>query len=101
MTTASKTDGWPFSTASTSSGKTFSPPVLTHCDPRPKIEIVPSAATVAMSPVSSQRVPSISTNVRAVFSGSFQYPRAIGPLLATWPMTPEPGVTGRRLSSST
>ena len=34
-------------TPSTSSGYTFSPPVLMHADPRPSSWIVPSASTVA------------------------------------------------------
>ena len=57
-------------TASTSSGYTFSPPVLMHIEPRPRRCMVPSASTVAMSPGSDQRSPSISTNVRALRSGS-------------------------------
>ena len=69
-TTASATSGCTFSTASTSSGYTFSPPVLMHSEPRPSRCTVPSASIVAMSPGSDQRTPSISTNVRALRSGS-------------------------------
>ena len=69
-TSTSSTAGWPCRTASTSSGKTFSPPVLMHCDPRPSSWIEPSASTVAMSPVMTWRRPSTSTKVSAVFSGS-------------------------------
>ena len=46
-TTASATDGSVLSASSTSSGKTFSPPVLMHTEPRPNRLIVPSASTVA------------------------------------------------------
>ena len=49
-TTASATDGWSFSTSSTSSGYTFSPPVLMHTEPRPSSRTVPSASTSAQSP---------------------------------------------------
>ncbi len=54
---ASATSGWPFSAASTSSGKTFSPPVLMHSEPRPSTMMVPSASTVAWSPGSAHRDP--------------------------------------------
>ena len=40
--TASRTDGWVLRTSSTSSGKTFSPPVLMQTDPRPRTLSVPS-----------------------------------------------------------
>ena len=39
-----------FIASSTSSGKTFSPPVLMHTEPRPSSVIPPSASTVAKSP---------------------------------------------------
>ena len=68
--TASYTDGCDLSAASTSSGYTFSPPVLMTCDPRPRSTMVPSSPTVAMSPVSTHRLPPDSTNVAADFSGS-------------------------------
>ena len=45
MTRASNTSGWDFSAPSTSSGKTFSPPVLTQVLPRPSRVIVPSASS--------------------------------------------------------
>ena len=48
--TASATDGWSFKTSSTSSGNTFSPPVLMTTEPRPSRWIAPSASTVAKSP---------------------------------------------------
>ena len=57
-TRTSATDGWPCSTPSTSSGCTFSPPVLIDTEPRPSSSTVPSSATVARSPVMSQRSPS-------------------------------------------
>ena len=38
---------WRLSTSSTSSGYTFSPPVLMHWLPRPSRRTVPSASTVA------------------------------------------------------
>ena len=46
-TTQSNTSGCDRSASSTSSGYTFSPPVLMHADPRPSSRIVPSASTVA------------------------------------------------------
>jgi len=49
-TAASCTDGWSLRTSSTSSGYTFSPPVLMQSDPRPSRRSEPSASTVAMSP---------------------------------------------------
>ncbi len=49
-TTASYTEGCCLSTSSTSSGNTFSPPVLMHTEPRPRRLMVPSSATVAQSP---------------------------------------------------
>ena len=49
-TSASKTSGWDLSASSTSSGKTFSPPVLTHMFPRPSKVIVPSSSRRAKSP---------------------------------------------------
>ena len=70
MTTVSNTSGWDLSTDSTSSGKTFSPPVLMLIDPRPSTVIDPSASMVAMSPGSTQRSPPISTNVVRDFSSS-------------------------------
>ena len=45
--TASTTTGKVLRTSSTSSGKTFSPPVLMHTDPRPSRVSEPSASTVA------------------------------------------------------
>ena len=45
--TASTTASWVFSTSSTSSGNTFSPPVLMHTEPRPSSVREPSASTVA------------------------------------------------------
>ena len=49
-TRASSTAGWTLSASSTSSGNTFSPPVLMQFEPRPNSTSVPSAAIVAMSP---------------------------------------------------
>ncbi len=69
-TTTSNTSGWLFNAFSTSSGKTFSPPVLMLTDPRPSKVIVPSASTIAMSPGSTQRLPPASAKTDAVFSGS-------------------------------
>ena len=46
-TTASRTPAWVLIASSTSSGNTFSPPVLMHTDPRPNKVMVPSASTVA------------------------------------------------------
>ena len=65
-TTASRTAGWVFSASSTSSGKTFSPPVLMHTEPRPSRCSVPSALTSAQSPGTLHRLPS---NVRNVCAG--------------------------------
>ena len=48
--TASPTAGWSFRTSSTSSGNTFSPPVLITTEPRPRRWMAPSASTVAKSP---------------------------------------------------
>ena len=45
--TASTTESCVLSTSSTSSGNTFSPPVLMHTDPRPSSVSEPSASTVA------------------------------------------------------
>ena len=59
-----------FSTDSTSSGYTFSPPVLIDTEPRPSSVIVPSSSTTAWSPGTAQRTPSTTGNVAAVFSGS-------------------------------
>ena len=69
-TSTSYTAGWSLRTDSTSSGCTFSPPVLMHTDPRPSSTIVPSASTVAMSPVMTWRTPLTSTKVAAVLSGA-------------------------------
>ncbi len=69
-TSASYTSGCALSACSTSSAYTFSPPVLMHCEPRPRTVTTPSASTVAMSPSSTQRRPSLSKNVSAVFTGS-------------------------------
>ena len=55
---------------STSSGKTFSPPVFMLTEPRPCMTMVPSSATLAMSPGRTHRTPSFSMNVAAVFSRS-------------------------------
>ena len=49
-TITSNTSGWALSTDSTSSGKTFSPPVLMHTEPRPMRVMRPSSSTVAKSP---------------------------------------------------
>ena len=49
-TAASATVGSDLRTVSTSSGYTFSPPVLMHSLPRPRRCTVPSASTVAKSP---------------------------------------------------
>ncbi len=46
-TTASWTSACSLSASSTSSGKTFSPPVLMHTEPRPSRTSVPSASTRA------------------------------------------------------
>ncbi len=69
-TTASRTLGCVFSASSTSSGKTFSPPVLMHTEPRPRRWIVPSALTVAKSPGMLQRRPSTMRNVAADLASS-------------------------------
>ena len=59
------------STSSTSSTNTFSPPVLMHCEPRPRNTMVPSASTVPMSPRIDTRRPSGNVGkVLADFSGS-------------------------------
>ena len=70
MTSASKTSGCDLSAPSTSSGKTFSPPVFTHVLPRPSSVIVPSSSTRAKSPGTTYRSPSTSTNIAAVLTGS-------------------------------
>ncbi len=49
-TVQSKTAGCALSACSTSSGKTFSPPVLMLTDPRPSIVIMPFPAHCAESP---------------------------------------------------
>ena len=59
-----------FSAASTSSGYTFSPPVLIETEPRPSTVMVPSSSMRAWSPGTDQRTPSITGNVAAVFSAS-------------------------------
>ena len=69
-TTASNTAGCAFSAASTSSGYTFSPPVLIDTEPRPRSVIVPSASIRAWSPGTDHRTPSTTGKVAAVFSGS-------------------------------
>src|SRR5439155_21085464 len=70
-TTASNTSGCDLSAASTSSGYTFSPPLLMHTEPRPSRVIVPSASTMAKSPGTTHRAPSAAvTNVAAVFASS-------------------------------
>ena len=69
-TRQSSTAGWVFTTSSTSSANTFSPPVLTTWDPRPSSVILPSGSTVAQSPGKLNRTPSTSRNVAAVLSGS-------------------------------
>ena len=94
-TSTSSTAGWPCRTASTSSGKTFSPPVLMHCDPRPSSWIVPSASTVAMSPV-KHLAPAVDLDeglgrlLRVVVVAERDAARRS----ATRPITPEPGSTG-------
>ncbi len=70
MTRASKTSGCDFSAPSTSSGKTFSPPVFTQVLPRPSSVTVPSASTRAKSPGTAYRLPSTSANIAAVLTGS-------------------------------
>jgi hypothetical protein len=45
---------------------------LIEVEPRPSRSTVPSSATVARSPVMSQRSPSSSRKVAAVFSGSLR-----------------------------
>jgi hypothetical protein len=54
-TSASMTSGCALMASSTSSGKTFSPPVLMHLLPRPMKVMRPSASMVAKSPGSTQR----------------------------------------------
>ena len=58
-TRQSATAGCSFTASSTSSGKIFSPPELMTTEPRPSSVIVPSASTLAKSPGTDQRVPSI------------------------------------------
>ena len=70
-TTASNTAGCDFSADSTSSGYTFSPPVLIDTEPRPSTVMVPSSSMRAWSPGTDQRTPSITGNVAAVFSASW------------------------------
>ena len=67
---ASATLGCSLSASSTSSGYTFSPPVLMHWLPRPRSLTVPSASTSAKSPGMLQRTPSKVTKVVADFAGS-------------------------------
>ena len=69
-TAASRTSACRFRASSTSSGKTFSPPVLMHWLPRPRRFSVPSRFTVAQSPGIDQRRPSMTGKLLAVFSGS-------------------------------
>ena len=69
-TAASNTSSWRSSTASTSSGCTFSPPVLMHTEPRPSTVTEPSSSRRAKSPGIDQRTPSISLKVAAVLTGS-------------------------------
>ncbi len=69
-TTASRTSAWRFSASSTSSGKTFSPPVLMQTEPRPSSFRVPSVFTSAQSPGTLQRTPSMILKVLALFSSS-------------------------------
>ena len=71
-TRQSYTAGWALTASSTSSGKTFSPPVLMQFEPRPSRINEPSAATLAQSPGSECGTPSITLNVRADFSGSLK-----------------------------
>ena len=70
MTSASNTSGQDFSAPSTSSGKTFSPPVFTHVLPRPSRVTEPSASSRAMSPGTAYRLPSTSASIAAVRPGS-------------------------------
>ncbi len=62
--------GRPSSAASTSSGKTFSPPELMQSEPRPRTTMLLSAFTVARSPGSAQRWPRASTKVAVDPGGS-------------------------------
>ena len=71
-TRQSYTAGCALTASSTSSGKTFSPPVLMQFDPRPRRISEPSAATFAQSPGNEWGTPSITMNVRADFSGSLK-----------------------------
>ena len=68
-TIASTTDGKALRTSSTSSGWTFSPPVLTTDVPRPSRVIEPSGSMRPRSPGTTYRSPLIVRNVSAVFSG--------------------------------
>ncbi len=70
ITSVSKTSGCSLIAPSTSSGKTFSPPVFTHTLPRPSNVTVPSSSTLAKSPGTTYRSPSTSTNIAAVLTGS-------------------------------
>ena len=69
-TAASRTPGKRLRASSTSSGKTFSPPVLITWLPRPSRVMAPSASTVAQSPGTDQRWPSKMRKVLADFSSS-------------------------------
>ena len=69
-TRASIRSGWDLTTASTSSGKIFSPPELMQIEPRPRRVTDPSASTVAKSPGMTWRTPSTVMKTSAVFTGS-------------------------------
>ena len=86
--------------SSTSSGKTFSPPVLMQFEPRPSRISDPSAATLAQSPGSECGTPSMIMNVRADFSGSLKYP-SDALTAATIPISSDPGSTTRPSSVTT
>ena len=70
--------GWPAMARSTSSTKIFSPPELIVTESRPSSSIWPSSGnTLARSPGTDYRTPSITGNVRAVFASSPRYPRGM------------------------
>src|SRR3954471_18278747 len=99
-TRQSSTAGCILTASSTSSGKTFSPPVLMQFDPRPRRISDPSAATLAQSPGSEWDTPSMILKVRADLSGSLKYPRDAD-TAATMPISSEPGCTTRPSSVTT
>src|SRR5438270_11596180 len=99
-TRQSYTAGCAFTASSTSSGNTFSPPVLMQLEPRPRRISEPSAATLAQSPGREWATPSMTLNVRADLSGSLKYPRD-ALTAATMPISSEPGWTTRPSSVTT